>query len=284
MKKILIIFFAVFLTATVPAIAHAESQKGKRPTIADAFLDEDLTYNVGFWVFDNVAEGKVTLRKGGDGDYIATLSAYTTGMVEWAVLKRKDTYTVRLRMSEDGQSFIPVTFEKSVEMRGTVRQSITRFDYEKRVVRWKAWGGGKDEREGEGTIPPGIYVYDPITAFYNFRHGVYGPPEEGREYKIHTFPKGDEVPFIELRIAKRGEPGNRMQYDPDSAFLVFAKVSKDLFGSQSGNIEVVFSRDMIPTDAVAKDIIFFGDVRGKLVKMGFGMGFQNKAVVRDGKK
>ncbi len=281
MKKTLsLLIAALFLCAST---ALGEVKKAPRPTIADAFLDEEFTYNIGFWIFDNVAEGKVSLKNGGDGEYIATLSAYTTGMVEWAVLKRKDTYIARLKLSPDGQSFIPLTFEKSVEMRGTVRRSITYFDYDKRVVRWKAWGGGKDEREGEGTIPPGVSVYDPITAFYNFRHGVYGPPEEGREYKIHTFPKGDEVPFIELRIAKSGDEGNRMQYDPKEAFLVFARVSKDLFGSQSGNIEVVFSRDMIPTDAVAKDIIFFGDVRGKLVKMGMSMGFQNKAATRGGK-
>jgi len=283
MKKILPILFAVFLSATYILPAQAENKKSARPTIADAFLDEEMTYNIGFWIFDNVAEGKVSLKNGENGEYIATLSAYTTGMVEWAVLKRKDTYTVRLKMSDDGQRFLPVTFEKSVEMRGTVRQSITYFDYDKRLVRWKAWGGGKDEREGEGTIPSGVSVYDPLTAFYNFRYGVYGPPEEGREYKIHTFPKGDEVPFIELRIAKNGDPGNRIQYDPKEAFLVFARVSKDLFGSQSGNIEVVFSRDMIPTDAVAKDIIFFGDVRGKLVKMGMSMGFVNKAAAREGR-
>ena len=191
---------------------------------------------------------------------------------------------MRLRLSDDGQRFIPKTFEKSVEMRGDVRRSITYFDYDKRLVTWKAWGGGKDEREGEGTIPPGILVYDPITAFYNFRYGVYGPPEEGREYKIHTFPKGDEVPFIELRIAKNGDEGNRLEYDPKEAFLVFAKINKDLFGSQSGNVEVIFTKDMIPIEAVAKDIIFFGDVRGKLVKMGVSMGFENKAAVRGGKQ
>ncbi|MBI5970115.1 MAG: DUF3108 domain-containing protein [Deltaproteobacteria bacterium] len=279
MKKIPLILLAVFLAMATVSPAQAGNQKNKRPAIADAFLDEELTYNIGFWIFENVAEGKVSLKKGADGDYIATLSAYTTGVVEWALLKRKDTYTVHLKMSEDGQRFIPKTFEKSVEMRGTVRQSITYFDYENGVVRWKAWGGGKDEREGEGTIPPGVSVYDPITAFYNFRYGVYGPPEEGREYKIHTFPKGDEVPFIELRIAKNGDKGN-IEYDPKEAFLVFAKVNKDLFGSQSGNIEVVFTKDMLPTDAVAKDIIFFGDVRGKLVKMGVSMGFENKAAAK----
>ncbi|HXI09824.1 MAG TPA: hypothetical protein VNK06_03380 [Thermodesulfobacteriota bacterium] len=42
-------------------------------------------------------------------------------------------------------------------------------------------------------------------------------------------------------------------------------------------MEIIFSPDMIPSYAVAKDIFFFGDVRGTLVKTTFAMDFKKTA-------
>ncbi|MEK6790714.1 MAG: DUF3108 domain-containing protein [Deltaproteobacteria bacterium] len=246
-------------------------------TIADAFLDEELTYAIGFWVFDDVAIGKVTFKRADDGDYVATLEAYTTGVVDWVLRNRRDTYRVHMRMSADGKRFISKTFEKSIEMGGKTRRGLTVFDYEKRLMTWRSWGGGKDERSGVEKLPPNIHIDDPITAFYNFRYGVYGPPVEGREYTIYSFPKGDETPHIYLRVATRPELEARRGVNLSADYLAFARIDKDLFGSQSGDVEVLFTSEMLPNEAVARDILFFGDVRGRLVKIGVGMDFKTTA-------
>ncbi len=65
------------------------------------------------------------------------------------------------------------------------------------------------------------------------------------------------------------------------SYLAEVKLGKDLFGSKSGFIEIEFTNDMIPEAAVAKDILFYGDVRGKLTSIGAGTGLKNKAATEE---
>ncbi|MBI5886521.1 MAG: DUF3108 domain-containing protein [Deltaproteobacteria bacterium] len=269
----------VFCMAFLPAVLFASSaaaagqaEAASKPTIADAFVGEDLHYRIGFWIFNDVAEGRVTLEKGTDNDYVATLSAWTTGLTGWALKYRKDTFVVHMTLTPDGQRFVSRTFEKMVDKSGDVRMGLTVFDYDRRLVTWRSWGGEKEARSGSGVIPPGTWVDDPLTAFYNFRYGAYGPVKEGMDYTVYTFPKGDDVPRIMLRMASRAELEARKGGNTTARYLAYARVDRDLFGSQSGDVEILFNEDMLPTEAVAKDIVLFGDVRGRLVRMGFGMG------------
>lgn len=249
----------------------------KKPTIADAFVGEDLGYKIGFWIFSSLAEGRLTLEKGEGNDYVATLSAWTTGFTGWAMKYRKDTFVVHMTLSPDGQRFISKTFEKTVDKSGDVRKGLTIFDYEKKLVTWRSWGGGKDERSGKGVIPPDKSIDDPVTAFYNFRYGVYGPAKEGSNYVIYSFPKGKEVTTIMLRMASREELEARKGDNLTAEYLAYARLDKELFESESGNVEILFNKEMLPTEAVAKDILLFGDVRGRLIRMGFGMGLVKSA-------
>lgn len=274
-RYLLFILAAIGVLSTY-AVARQQEAK-KKPTIADVFIGEDLTYRIGFWIFDDVAQGRLTLENGPDGDYVATLSAWTTGVAGWALRYRKDTFVVHMRLSDDGQRFISKTFEKTVDKSGDIRKGITYFDYDKRLVTWRSWGGGKEDKGGTGRIPSGIWVDDPIAAFYNFRYGVYGPVKEGANYTIYTFPKGDEVPHIMLRMASKTELAARRGDNAAAEYLAYARIDRDLFGSQSGDVEILFNGDMLPTEAVAKDIMLFGDVRGRLVKMGFDMGIVKTA-------
>jgi hypothetical protein len=170
-----------------------------------------------------------------------------------------------MKVSDDGQRLITMRFEKTVDKAGKVRKGVKEFDYEKRVMTWRSWGGGKEEKGGEESFPDDIMPCDPIAAFYNFRYGAYGPIERGREYTIHSFPKDDRVPFITIRIVTEEELKDRAgRFLDKTSYLADARIGKELFGSQSGEIELYFTDEMVPMHAVAKDILFFGDVRGDL--------------------
>ena len=109
---------------------------------------------------------------------------------------------------------------------------------------------------------------DPIGAFYNFRYGAYGPIKEGREYRIATFPKDGKIRWITIRVATEEEKTRRLRANRDQgvAYLVDLRVDKEIIGSKSGRIEVMFDRDLVPVKGVVRDVFFFGDVRGSLVK------------------
>jgi hypothetical protein len=254
-------------------------QPGSVDNIAEAFIGEELIYKIGFWLLDDVATGTVTMKKAEkDGEYVATLSAQTTGFLGWLLKGRKDTYVAHLRLADGGKRFVTTTFEKSVDRGGKVRRGRRVLDYEKGEMTWRSWGGGKGEREGVEKIPPGVWIDGPLAAFYNFRAGVYGPVEGGRSYSIRTFPKDGRVPEITLKVATREELEKRVPKDKAYAdYLADARIDKDLFGQKEGDIEILFTSDMLPVEAVAKDLIFFGDVRGKLTGLGVGMDFKKTA-------
>ncbi len=273
--------FALILILLVPvsimssrSAAHAAEKTGAlkkgAPGIADAFAGEMLDYVIGFWFFDNVAEAKLRLAKGDKGEYIARLEAYTTGVIK-GIADRHDVYVARLRVVDNGRRFLTQTFEKSVTMRGKTRRSLTVVDYKKRVVRWRSWGGGKEEKTGVSNIPPGIYCDDPLAAFYNLRAGVYGPMQEGAEFRMFAFPKGDRVPEIKVRVATMAElqeKARKNKYSSRSSpfyspqFLAQATMGPELFASEG--VDLFFNSSFIPVEAVARDVVLFGDVRGRL--------------------
>lgn len=277
---ILILLISV-LALSLRSTAYAEEKHGA-PTIADAFAGEALDYVIGFWFFDNVAEAKLSLERGEKGEYIARLEAYTTGVIK-GIADRRDVYIARLRVVDNGKRFLTQTFEKSVTMRGKTRRNITIVDYKKRVVRWRSWGGGKEEKTGVSNIPPGIYCDDPLAAFYNLRAGVYGPMQEGKEFRMFAFPKDDRVPEIKVRIAEKAElqeKARKNKYsDSSSSFyspksLAIATMGPELFASEG--VDLFFNSSFIPVEAVARDVVLFGDVRGRLTGgTPFKAGLQN---------
>jgi hypothetical protein len=168
-----------------------------------------------------VAVGKLRLVRGRSGGYVATLTAHTTGVLGWFLRYRKDTYRAWLQEVNGG-----------------------------RLMTWKKWKRGKLRDSGELKMEPGIFYDGPLTAFYNFRFGVYGPIGEGREYWIKTFPKSSNKEVdIYLRLATKSEFKRRFsEKAPFDAYLADVKIDKE---------------------GVAKDIILFGDVRGKFVEGAF---------------
>ncbi len=265
-----ILFLApkISVTATPPALASAGHLRDA-PTIGEAFVGERFTYTVGFWIFKDIAEGSIELKKGEkENEYIATLEAHTTGLLGRFFKPRSDTYTTRLTMVDAGKRFITTHFEKNVRIGDKVRRGLQEVDYEKGELRWTTYKHGKVRRSGRVEIPPGERYDGPLTAFYNLRYGVYGPIEEGRNYQIKTLPKGEKpVSDIEIRIASKKELKkfyNRSKKDPRARYYAVAVIDKEFFDSRTGEVEIIFNADLVPLDAVAKNVMMYGDIKGRL--------------------
>ncbi|MBI5599392.1 MAG: DUF3108 domain-containing protein [Deltaproteobacteria bacterium] len=265
-RLILSAFFlaAVFLCPPGHLARAGETARTHEPTIGETFAGEELDYDMGFWLFDGVAKGSVRLVKEGDG-YVATLSARTTGFARW-LRHREDTYTARMEEAEGGHRLRTLSFEKDVLLGSRRTRILTVIDYKKRVVRTEKWKDGVPGETDEFPMPPGVVYYDdPLAAFYNFRRGAYGEIGEGRQYRIKTFPRGkDKEVEMSLSIATAGE-FKRRAGDGETGYLADANLAKELFGSASGDIEITFTRELVPIRAVAKDILLFGDIRASLV-------------------
>jgi hypothetical protein len=266
-----LILFATFLLLSFPSSsiggeqpAAYTSQQEKTPSIGSTFNGEKLHYRMSFWWFKNAADGHIAVTRDRDG-FLITLSAETAGFIGWVTKHRKDYYRAYVEEVEGGRRFRLKRFEKEVTIGKRVRKGVTSMDYEKRLMTRRSWGGGKGEKSGEEPIPEDTYFDDPLTAFYNFRYGVYGPIEEGREYYITTFPKNG-VSTMYLRLATGEEKLKRTKKGNQTGYLADITIEREMFGSQTGNIEAIYSKELIPLEGVVKDVVLFGDVRGKLVE------------------
>ncbi|OGQ41417.1 MAG: hypothetical protein A3A85_06615 [Deltaproteobacteria bacterium RIFCSPLOWO2_01_FULL_42_9] len=283
-KKLLFKFIYILLLAGLinihllsgAALSRPQSAGADREsaTIGEYFDGEEFTYTIGFWWFKKAAMGKIGIHKKDANTYEITLSAETMGFIGFITSYRKDIYRAYVEETDDGKRFRTKRFEKIVIIGERTRYGYTDVDYNKRTYSWKSWGGGKEEKKAEEIIPPGIYYDDPLTGFYNFRFGVYGQIEAGKEFDVPTFPvKG--VGSISVKIATDKEKNSRVNPDPEEvAYLADIVIDKELFGSQTGNVEVRFTKELIPVFAVAKDLILFGDVRGRLTEMTSSIGFK----------
>lgn len=267
-KAVLAVFLLAVLCFPPSFAAASPTMTGESPdaaSIGDVFANEKLAYDIGFWFFQGVAEGTLILKEDGPGRYVATFSARTNGVLDTILKHRRDRYIARLRLSEDGKRFLTDSFEKEVEIEGKgIRRSIHKVDYSAGTVSSRSWGGGRPEKNSVEKIPAGMYTDDPLAAFYNFRFGVYGGIAEGKHYKIMTFPKEDRIPEISIRIVSQKEIRKRGKKGTQADLLADAKIDKELFGSKNGDIEIFFTKDMLPVQAIAKGILLFGDVKGKL--------------------
>jgi hypothetical protein len=120
----------------------------------------------------------------------------------------------------------------------------------------------------EEDIPPGMVYDDFVTASYNFRYGVYGEIERGRKYSVATFPKKGPTSY-EVSVASKEEEEKIKKSEGSKGgkeYYVKLFLDPEVTHSKEGLIEGWLSRELYPTEGMIKDVMFFGDVRGTLIK------------------
>jgi len=244
-------------------------RKGKGSSIGEFFRGEELHYIIGVWLFKKVAVGKISFKEMKEkGRYLSTLQAETLGILGWVARYRADTYHSVMEEIDGGRRLRSVSFEEDVKVGDTLRRRTHFFDYEKRKwIRVRQRKDGTKVR-AEEEIPPGMVYDDFITASYNFRYGVYGEIERGRKYTVATFPKKGPSSY-EVRVASKEEEEKRKKSEKSKdgkEYLVKLFLDPEVTHSKEGLIEGWLSKELYPTEGMIKDVMFFGDVRGSLIK------------------
>jgi len=238
-------------------------------SISESFKGEELSYEIGFWLFKRVALGRLSFRETDKkGQYQALLETETLGVLGFVSRYRVDTYRSVMEEMEEGSRLRSISFEENVKVGNKVRKRVTRFDYPRR--KWTTLRSRKDGslEATEEEIPPGKIYDDFLTAAYNFRYGVYGPIERGKRFIIPTFPRKGATSY-EVRVASREEEEKRRRSEAGrdrKEYFVRLILDPEITHSKEGRIEGWLSKDLLPVEGTLKDVLLFGDVKGTLVK------------------
>jgi hypothetical protein len=244
-------------------------RKENRTSIGEFFKGEGLHYNIGLWLFKKVAVGKISFKELGEkGRYLAILQGETLGVLGFAARYRVDTYRSIMEEIDGGRRLRSTSFEEDVKI-GSKRRRRTHFlDYQKRKwIRVRQRNDGTEVRE-EAEIPPGMVYDDFVTATYNFRYGVYGEIERGKTYKVATFPKKGASSYV-VRVASKEEEEKKRKSEKSKdgkEFFLKLFLDAELTHSKEGLIEGWLSKGLYPVEGTIKDVIFFGDIKGTLIK------------------
>jgi len=240
-----------------------------RSSIGQFFKGEELQYDIGLWLFKRVATGKISFEEMREkGRYLATLQGASLSVLGFPARYRVDTYRSIMEEIDGGRRLRSISFEEDVEIRGKLRRRTHFLDYQKR--KWiqvrQSKDGIKTRREEE--IPPGMVYDDFVTATYNFRYGVYGEIERGRTYRVATFPKKGASTY-EVRVASKEEEEKRRKPEKSKdgkEYFLKLILDAEMTHSKEGLIEGWLSKELYPIEGAIKDVIFFGDIKGTLIK------------------
>jgi hypothetical protein len=238
-------------------------------TVGEFFKGEELVYQIGAWIFKRVALGKLTFKEmEKKGRYMAILQGETLGVLGWVARYRVDTYRSIMEEIDGGRCLRSLSFEEDVKIGSKLRRKRHFFDYQKR--KWIQIRRRKDgvEERTEEEIPPGMVYDDFLTASYNFRYGVYGEIQRGKNYTVSTFPRKGALHY-ELKVAAREEEERKRKSEKvkeGKEFFVKLFLDPAITHSKEGLIEGWLSKDLYPLEGAIKDVILFGDVRGTLIK------------------
>jgi hypothetical protein len=238
-------------------------------SIGEFFKGEELHYEIGVWLFKRVALGKISFKELGErGRYLATLQGETLGVLGWVARYRVDTYRSIMEEIDGGRRLRSVSFEEDVKIGNQLRRRSHFFDYQKRKwIRVRQRKDGAKVRE-EAEIPPGMVYDDFITASYNFRYGVYGEIGRGKKYTVATFPKKGPSSYDVWVASKEEEEKIRKseKFKDGKEYYVKLYLDPEITHSKEGLIEGWLSKGLYPIEGAIKNVMFFGDVRGSLIK------------------
>lgn len=257
----LLLFFAVAAAHSV--LPAAESAPAGKPVV------EHYRYDVAFLWFDRIAEAELSLQPGDQAQrWQAVLEANTLGVAAWLTSDRAQRYASSMQLDSDG-GFTALRHDSNIiktkDGRRRVRLKSYLFDHDEGRIVQRINRNGR-QKDDVVLAMPAAKPNDILTAFYNFRRGLYGPVSAGSRCRIPTYTsKGPSEILVDVLGAKQRP---RQPEFPGGGLLLKVQLAKEVFDTAKGNVYVWLDPQGRPAQVVVQDVLGLGDVRCTLQQKG----------------
>jgi hypothetical protein len=205
------------------------------PVMAAPALLEELHYRLEALSIKDAARVKLTLNRLGPGRFVAEVIGESQGLIK--LLSGGQRERVQTEMVWRDNRLLPLIYREESWRRGKRRLKEYRFNYpEGRLELWE-WHEGKGLSKKWQTDLSN-QVYDPLSAFYNYRLGIIGPTREGEASTIPGIPY-PRPEGMEVRLGAPSQDGRLVMVSlinpvfEDSRGVVFGYVDKQLVPHQA---------------------------------------------------
>jgi hypothetical protein len=230
---------------------------------------EHYRYDIAFLWFDHIAEGELSLQPAEEPNrWQATLEANTLGVAAWITSDRAQHYASLMQLEDKGvltslRHDSNIIKTKDGQQRSRLKSYL--FDHQQQRIIQRV---NRHGRQKEDVVLPMSQAApnDILTAFYNLRHGVFGPIVEGAKYRIPTYSsKGSNEIMVEVLGSKQRPKRPKF---PKQGLLLKVQIDKDIFDTDQGIVYVWLDEQGRPAQVVVENVIGLGDVRCTLQKKG----------------
>jgi hypothetical protein len=237
------------------------------------FSGETLFFDMDYMIFSKAAQAQISFYEE-NGKFKSVLVAETKGIVGILTSYVKHVYKSTFEIIDNGKRLRTIMFEREI-INGEDRELVLHaMDYTALRHYWLIYHNETLVGRFDESITGEDHLDDVLGLFYNFRNSAYGKIEKGKQYKVSTFwtkedskEKNSEMTIyiptdLERAEFEEKENGSEM----GAKLLMKVLVPSDLFETENGELYFWSSDHYIPTEAIYKDFIMFGDLHIKFIK------------------
>jgi len=218
-------------------------------TKAAELSPESLEYSVDVLMLKDAARATISLSKIAPDCYEGEIKGHTQGILGFFTAHRRDRY--RTRMTYTQGKLQPATYWEESWRHGRHHYKEYRFYHDQgRLELWQA--------DAEGEVKLKWYtelrqpIYDPISAFYNFRLGALGELKGGETITVAGIPYPHRED-INIHIGPQ----------EDGKLKVAVTIRNRAFEDESGIVHILFDPERVPLQAWTR-VLAFGKITGHL--------------------
>ncbi len=268
MKAALAALGSIWMPAAAVHRAAAAGGATGRGALA-ALVGEELLYRARCPLVAEVASGGIRFQRvRGTVQYLATLEARLEGVVGLVTLQRADLFASLMEWSEIHGRLLPLWHADQVSRKGAWRRKVLTFDrdlasyVEHRLHPDPRRGGLRRRKTG------GMILDDPLSAFYNWRIGVFGALGAGKSYLVDNLARKEPL-ALRFETSSEEESRRLRAMEPDPAGKVYhlrAHLDVEVQDAFSGDIEAWLDGEWVPVEGKANRVRLVGEATAYLVR------------------
>ncbi len=236
------------------------------------------TYDVSFGVFGEIGKSEITYVQDKD-EYLISVHAWTTGLTAVLTQNREEEYISQGKIIKGVlRPDIFVKFRKSDQLS---KISLFRFEHKKRkIVEYQTKSReihstkydvhtmkNVDQVKKEydySKSPFRLYTQNDLLSLFFNTQKILPTLQSGenRHYTAVGSKTDDCIIDIAVPDTKLRSELEMIMPDNNGLFITII-INQDIFQSKNGELHVNFDKDGFAKDVVLKDVIMFGDIRGK---------------------
>jgi len=220
-------------------------------------------YVIEYGIFGKMGTAEATLERNATR-YKIEMTAVATGLAKVLSGGRVEKYRSEGRIEKGW--LVPDLYTKDIAYSGKRRVKTYRFDHphKKVAVSQRKFRDGKMVQESNSTLP--YYAPNDIFSLYFNILRLIG--DCSKPYNRELYAVGAEKKTGRVHVQTLVDPKERLLVKEllgEGDCYLKVTIFQKLFGSKGGELYLALGKDGTAKSAVLKDVVMFGDVRGRMV-------------------